>query len=69
MTPIEPTEEVECVICHDDMPIDEAHEIMDKTYVCDPDHYPECYAEWNDREYTLVDWLFRPRYVRSEFYD
>lgn len=51
-------EEVECVSCHDDMPIDEAHEIMDMTYVCDPDHYPECYAQFNDQEF-----------VRSEFYD
>ncbi len=58
MIPLEPTEEVECLICHDDMPIDEAFEFMDTMYVCGLAYSPECYAEWNDREH-----------VESEFYD
>ena len=54
----EPIEEVECVICNYIMPIDESYEVMDSTYLCDPDMEARCLGEWNNREY-----------VRSEFYD
>ena len=54
----DPIEEVECTICHDVMPIDEAHKVLDSTFVCDPDFYSECLRKWNNREY-----------VRSESYD
>ena len=54
----DPIEEVECTICHDVMPIDEAHKVVDQTFVCDPNYYPECLHDWEYRES-----------VRSEFYD
>ncbi len=52
------TEQVECKICRNLIDRDEAFEPLESTLICHPDHYPECYAEFNDREY-----------IRSEFYD
>lgn len=54
----EPIEEVECVICHAVMPIDDSYPILESTYICHPDLESRCLWEWNNREY-----------VRSELYD
>ncbi len=49
---------VECDICHEMIEIEDAYAVLDHTYVCTPELYPECLWEYNNQNY-----------VRSEFYD
>ena len=49
---------VECEICKRLIDKDDSRAVLESTYVCDPDLYPECLWEYNNRNY-----------VRSEFYD
>ena len=53
------TETVECQTGSHEIEIEEAHKVLDQTYVCDPDlFHPSCLWYWNNENYN-----------RSEFYD
>lgn len=52
-------ETVICDICHSEIEIDEAREVLTSTFICDPDLVaPQCLWHWNNESY-----------MRSEFYD
>lgn len=53
------TEQVKCEICNSEIKIEEAREVLEDTFVCDPDLcHPSCLWYWNNENYN-----------RSEFYD
>ena len=60
------TEQVRCEICNHEIEIEDATEVLDKTFVCDPDIEPRCLGEWNNQPNQFI---FRHGARRSEFYD
>ena len=59
-------ETVECKICHEVIDLDEAHEVLESTFICDPAIEPRCLGEWNNQPNQFI---FRHGAKRSEFYD